>query len=122
EQIADQPTVAATLRSVLAARYHDLGMDQAAADLGQLVLSDRRSILGEEHDDTLFSIEHLGVYMNALGKRDEAERLLREALDKSRRVRGNDNPSTLGCMADLGRLFLDQGKLSEAELLLRESL
>jgi serine/threonine protein kinase/tetratricopeptide (TPR) repeat protein len=122
KEFSDQPTVAATLRAVLAERYHDLGMDQAAANLGQLALADRRRILGEEHEDTILSIGNLAAYTKGLGKRDEAEPLYREALDKSRRVRGRDHAETLTYLGGIGLFLIDMGKLSEAEPLLRESL
>ncbi len=122
KQFADQPTLAATLRHVLAMRYHDLGLDQAALDLERLALADRRRLLGEENPDTLASIGNVAVYLNALGKRAEAEPLYREALDKSRRVRGPDSDGTFTDMCNLGYFLLDLGKLDEAEPLLRESL
>jgi len=122
KQFADQPTVAATLRNVLAARYHDLGMDQAAADLERLALADRRSTLGEDHADTIVSIRNLAVYTNALGSRADAVTLYREALEKSRRVHGQDHAETLECMTGLGACCLAQGSLDEAEQLFRDSL
>ncbi|MCC6428706.1 MAG: serine/threonine protein kinase [Phycisphaerales bacterium] len=121
-QFSDQPTVAATLRSALAARYYDLGMYQPAVSLEQMALASRRSILGEEHEETLSSIGNLAAYTNSLGNREEARPLYREAVDKSRRVRGNDNANTLACIANLGYALLDEGKVAEAEPLLRESL
>src|SRR5205085_4570285 len=79
-QFADQPAVAATLRHVLAERYHDLGLDEAALSLERRALADRRRVLGEDHPDTLLSIGNAGAYLNALGKSKEAEPYYREAL------------------------------------------
>ncbi len=122
KQFAGQPAVAATLRHVLAERYHDLGLDTAALALEQQALADRRRVLGEAHPDTLLSMANAGEYLSALGKKDEAETYDREALEKSRRVRGEDNPETLNCMANMGSLLIDKGKLSEAEPYFREVL
>jgi serine/threonine protein kinase/tetratricopeptide (TPR) repeat protein len=121
-QFVDQPIVAATLRHVLAERYHDLGLDSAALALEQQALAERRRVLGEDHPDTLLSIGNLGVYLGAVGKRDEAEPYYREALEKSRRVRGDDHPETLVCIANMGSLLLDKGQYSEAEPYFREAL
>jgi len=122
QQFADQPAIAATLRHVLAQRYHDLGLSSAALTLQDQALSVRRRVLGEEHPDTLQAILGLGVYMSALGRINEAELLYREALEKSRRVRGNDDPETLVCVANMGGLMLDKGLFSEAERYYREAL
>jgi serine/threonine protein kinase/tetratricopeptide (TPR) repeat protein len=122
EQFVEQPVVAASLRHVLAERYHDLGLDAAALALEERALAERRRVLGEEHSDTLQSIGNVGVYLSALDKKAEAESYYREALEKSRRVRGDDDPQTLLCIANLASLFLDKGLYSEAEPYYREAL
>jgi serine/threonine protein kinase/tetratricopeptide (TPR) repeat protein len=122
KQFVDQPSVAATLRHVLAERYHFLGLDATALALEERVLSDRRRVLGEEHPDTLLAIGNLAVFLKAVGKRKEAEAHHREALEKSRRVRGDDDPETLVCIANLGVLLLETGQLNEAERYAREAL
>ncbi|MCP6769646.1 hypothetical protein NL529_32840, partial [Klebsiella pneumoniae] len=48
KQFVDQPVVAATLRHVLAERYHDLGLDMNALELEQRVMTERRRVLGED--------------------------------------------------------------------------
>lgn len=122
KQFADQPAVAARLREVLAERYHDLGLDQAALTLEQQTLEVRRRVLGEDHPETLTSLNNTGSYLNALGKAKEAENYYRQAFEKSRRVRGEDDPETLVCKSNLGSILREMGKLSEAEPYLREAL
>lgn len=122
EQFSDQPAVAATLRHVLAERYHDLGLDSDALTLQEQALAQRRKVLGEEHPDTLESICNLGVYISSLGRYDEAKRYYVEAIEKSRKVRGNDDPETLVYIANLGMLKMEMGQLDEAEVFLREAL
>jgi tetratricopeptide (TPR) repeat protein len=122
KQFTGQPAIAATLRHVLAERYHQLGLDDAALALEQQALAERRRVLGEAHPDTLLSLGNVGAFLSALGKSDAAEACYREALEKSRRVRGDDNPDTLTCIANLGNLLLEKGQLSEAEPLFREAL
>jgi serine/threonine protein kinase/tetratricopeptide (TPR) repeat protein len=121
-QFADQPVVAATLRSVLAERYHDLGLDEEALALSQSALAERQRVLGADHPDTLISLGNVGTYLSALGRYSEAEDHYREALEKSRRVRGDDSPETLNCVANMGAGFRQQGKFSEAEGYYREAL
>ncbi len=122
KQFAGQPAVAATLRHVLAERYHDLGLDAAAVALERQALAERRRVLGEDHPDTIESVANLGVYLLALGRTDEASPYYREALDTSRRVWGNDHPRTLTCIANTGNLLVGKGQLGEAEGYLREAL
>lgn len=122
KQFVDQPVVSANLKHVLAERYHDLGLNQAAMTLEHQVLAERRRVLGVDHPDTLISMGNLGVYLNALDKRKEAEPYYREALEKSRRVRGDDHPETLVCIANMGSMLRVNGKFSEAEVLFREAL
>ena len=122
KQFMDQPVVAASLRHVLAERYHGLGLDAPALVLEQRALAERRRVLGDEHPDTLLSIGNTGVYLAALGKMTEAEPYYRDALEKSRRVRGDDHPDTLECISNMGSLLIDQGKLDEAEPFYREAL
>ena len=122
KQFANQPAVAATLRHVLAERYHDLGMDAEALELEEQALAARKLVLGEEHPDTLLSLSNAGVYLSGLGRKDEAETYHREALDKSRRVRGDDDPETLVCVANVGSVLQDKAQFTEAEPYFREAL
>ena len=120
-QFKDQPVVAASLRQVLADRYHDLGLDKQALDLGQQILAERRRILGDEHPDTVNSIASVGVYLSSLGKWAESEPYKRDALEKSRRVLGDDHPDTLTRISSLGSFFLNLNRPGDAEPFVREA-
>ncbi len=121
-QFADQAVVACTLRSALAERYHDLGLDATAVALERQTLAQRRQILGEEHPDTVTTIGNVGVYLDSAGKLDEVEPFYREALEKSRRVRGNAAPETLTVLANIGNMLRGRGRYAEAEPYFREAL
>jgi eukaryotic-like serine/threonine-protein kinase len=122
KQFADQPLIDAQLRQVLADRYEDLGLYDAALPLQERALATRRRILGDEHPDTLLSIRNLSVLLQSQGKLSEAEPFCREALEKTRRVLGEDHPATLVSINNLGSQLQQQARLDEAEPLLRESL
>lgn len=79
-------------------------------------------MLGEDHPDTLQSINSLAVLFQTLGKSAEAEPYLREALEKSLRVLGQEHPTTLAFVNNVGGLLESQGKLAEAEAYYREAL
>lgn len=56
------------------------------------VLELRRAALGDEHPDTLTSINNMAMLLQAQGKLDAAEPLLFEAASTARRVLGIDHP------------------------------
>jgi len=85
-------------------------------------LETRRRVLGDEHPNTLTSINNLGGLLHAQGKLSEAEPYLREALETSQRVLGDGHADTLISVQNLGFLLQAQGKLSEAEPYFREAL
>jgi len=122
KQFADQPTVAATLRHKLAERYYGLGLFGAALALEQQALAERRCVLGDEHPDTLISVNTAGVYLSDLGRAEEAEASYRDAIEKTRRVLGDDHRDTLVCISNLGSLLLTGGRIAEAEPYVHEAL
>ena len=79
-------------------------------------------MLGEEHPDTLTSMNDLGEFLRAQGKLSEAERQTRAALDNRRRVLGEDDLDTLTSISNLGLVLHELGKLGEAERYEREAV
>ncbi|HTD29822.1 MAG TPA: tetratricopeptide repeat protein, partial [Xanthomonadaceae bacterium] len=122
KQFRSQPLVDASLRQVLADRYADMGLYDAAMPLQRSALATRRRELGDDNPDTLTSIQNTGNLLEAQDKLGAAEPYFREALAKRRRVLGEDNPDTLASLGGLGTLLDDQGKLTEAEPYLRGAL
>jgi len=68
------------------------------------------------------SIHSLALLLRDQGKLDEAEPLMREALDGRRNQLGNSHRDTLISVNNLAVLLRAQGKLAEAEPLMREAL
>lgn len=64
----------------------------------------------------------LGSIYQKLGKFDQADPLLRSALEGRRAVAGQDSPAVAGSLIALGLLRLDQGRPAEAERLIRQGL
>jgi len=122
EQFKDQPIVDAQLRQILAKRYQSLGLYDAAFPLQKAALANRRRVLGEEHPETLISIDAMGLLLLSQSKLSEAEPYLREALEKFRRVLGDEHPETLTSLNNMAALLQDQGKLTESEPYFREVL
>jgi len=121
KQFKDQPLIDAQLRQTLAERYADLGLLQTARPLQEQTLAIRRRVLGEDHPDTLYSINTLGTLLAELGEFTEAEAYFREAVDKYRKTVGEDHEA-ISAIGNLGQVLSSQGKLEEAERYTRESL
>jgi tetratricopeptide (TPR) repeat protein len=81
-----------------------------------------RRVLGEEHPDTLRSINNMGVLLESQGKLAEAEPYLRYALEKRRRTLGEEHLDTLLSINNMGGLLQSQGKFAEAEPYFRDAL
>ncbi len=123
KQFKDDPATDASLRQALATLYYDrLALYDQASPLQESALSTRRRVLGEEHPDTLSSINNMGFLLQAQGKLDQAEPYHREALEKSRRVLGEEHPETLIFINNMGLLLQAQGRLDQAERYYREAL
>jgi hypothetical protein len=85
-------------------------------------LAEHEEALGVEHQETLVTVNFIGLFLQAQGKLREAEVFLRRALEGRERILGRDHPETLSSVSNLGFLLLDQGKLSLAEPFLRRDL
>ena len=64
----------------------------------------------------------LGGIYEKLGKFDQADSLLRSALDQQRRISGPDSVEAAENLVALGFLRSDQGHYKEAETLIREAI
>jgi tetratricopeptide (TPR) repeat protein len=122
KQFADQPIVDAALRQVIASRYGQLGLYDVAFSLQDRVLSTRRRVLGEDHVDTVRSMEAMGLLQQYRGKLPDAELLFRQVLEWRRRVLGADHSDTLSAMSNLSDVLRAQAKYQEAEALCRSAL
>jgi len=122
EGFEDQPLVQAQLLQTVADTLLELGLLERALEPQEQALEIRRRELGDEHQETLLSINNLGYLLQDHGKLDEAEPFYREALRTSRRTLGDEHQDTLNSISNLGSLLHEQGAHDEAEILLREAL
>ncbi|KAJ6547732.1 hypothetical protein DFH09DRAFT_634051 [Mycena vulgaris] len=94
--------------------YHAERMKDAE-ELQLAVLEHQRSVMGEEHPDTLHAMGSLASTYSQQGKHKEGEELQFVVLEKQRKILGEDHPGTLLTMGNLASTYHDLGKLQEAE-------
>jgi tetratricopeptide (TPR) repeat protein len=82
------------------------------------VLEIRRRVLGEEHANTLISMNNLAVLYGKEGKWAQDEPLLSGAVNVQRRVFGDEHPNTLHFASNLGVVYRLEGKDAQAEAVL----
>ena len=68
-------------------------------------LEKRKRILGDDHPDTLDSINNLALLLKAQGEYDRALPLYEDCLEKRKRILGDDHPHTLYSIQNLARLL-----------------
>jgi hypothetical protein len=89
-----------------------------AERLEVMVMETMERVLGEEHPDTLTSMNNLAVAYMIMGKLKlklkEAEGLQVMVMETRKRVLGEEHPATLTSMSNLASTHQNQGKLKEA--------
>jgi eukaryotic-like serine/threonine-protein kinase len=105
------------------------GGDEAvgpAADMKVLTMVDRgvqqAQALSTDPKVQAELYETLGTIYQKLGKLDQAETLLRQALEQRRRMFGADSTEVAESLVALGQLKADQAHMEEAEQLVRQGL
>jgi eukaryotic-like serine/threonine-protein kinase len=122
QDFADQPEIKARLLQTVADTMRELGLFDRAVQPQAEALKIRRYVLGDDHPDTLASMNNMGVLYQWQGNLTEAELYLREALEGRRRVFGVHHPETVTSINNVGVLLRQRGALTDAESYLREAL
>lgn len=86
-----------------------------AVNLSEIATKVRKEILGQEHEETLSSINMLGQAYSLGGRWKEAEELQVQVMTTSKRVCGEEHPNTLTSIHNLALTYLYQGRWEEAE-------
>jgi tetratricopeptide (TPR) repeat protein len=117
-----QPLVEASIRQTIGDTYKDLGLYPDAERQMDRVLELRRRVLGEEHPDTLSSMNSMALLYLYEGKYALAEPVFAKVVDLQRRVLGEGHPDTLTSMSNLTLLYRFQGKYAQAQPLVTKVL
>src|SRR5205823_1781138 len=91
-----------------------------AEPLYREALARRRSAMGEEHPETLQSINNLAFFLFGQKQMAEAEALFREAVEKRRKTLGPNHPDTVNSVSNLASMLESQQRWADAEPVLAE--
>jgi hypothetical protein len=98
------------------------GNVRLAIPLFEQALADRRRVLGDDHPDTLTSVNNLAGAYESAGDLGRAIPLYEQALTDRRRVLGDDHPNTLGSVNNLAYAYESAGDLGRAIPLYEQAL
>ncbi|KAF1941164.1 TPR-like protein [Clathrospora elynae] len=98
------------------------GRADEAEQMSVVSMEVRRELFGQEHAQTLSSVDIVGLARTIGGKYEEAESITRQTLARSEKVLGPEHPSTLTSMSNLAGVLARQGKYEEAKSMNRQTL
>ena len=112
-----EPLVEASIRHTLGNTYRNIGDFGPAEKHLERAYNVQREQLGQEHPDTLGTMEGLARVYWRQGRYDKAQLLFTKTVEGRRKVLGEEHPDTLYSMNDLAMLYYSQGRYKKAELL-----
>lgn len=121
-ELSQDPVLKARMMDTIGNVYGSLGLFPESETLLKKAMEIRRSTLGPEHPDTLFTMRRLAATLGDNGRAAEAEKINRQVLEAQRRVLGPRNPETIKTMHNLADNLQNLGRFAEAEQGFREAL
>jgi len=122
ESFKDRPLAEASVRDAIQTVLREIGRADLALPHIEAALSIRRRLLGNDHGDTMQSMNDYGRVLRALGRFSEAEPVYGEALKLRQRVLGADHPDAISSLNNYAGILERLGRLSDAEPLFKEAL
>ncbi|MDT8302999.1 MAG: serine/threonine-protein kinase [Sedimentisphaerales bacterium] len=112
-----EPLVEASIRHTLGNTYRNIGDFGPAEKHLERAYNIQRDQLGQEHPETLGTMEGLARVYWRQGRYDKAQQIFNKTVEGRRKVLGDEHPETLYSMNDLAMLYYSQGRYAEAESL-----
>jgi len=117
-----EPLVEASIRHTLGNTYRNIGeFDKAQMHL-ELAQKIRLDQLGEQHAETLSTMDGLARVYWRQGRYDQAQSLFTRTVEGRRQTLGPEHAETLFSMNGLAVLYFSQGRYNEAESLYEKML
>jgi len=91
-------------------------------EIGERTLEARRRVLGEEHHDTLTSMNNLAAVYRSLGLNDLADELTLKDIEVSVRTLGEEHPDTITSIANMGNSLRRRERYEEANAYFERAL
>ncbi len=117
----DDPVWASTLTGLGTITWRQTDLD-ATERLWREALEIRRRVLGNDHPDTMTSVNNLASILVDRGDLAGAEPLFLEALETNERILGSEHVEIAVNLNNLGYVRLTAGRFAEAEPVYRRSL
>ncbi|MFH1420100.1 MAG: tetratricopeptide repeat protein, partial [Planctomycetota bacterium] len=121
-ELADQPAVAAEVRTTIGRTYAGLGLFDEAEPHLRAALDFHETRDGEDAVETAAALDNLGMMLTRRGDYAVAEPLLRRALDIRTERLGEDHVDMALSYNRLGKLLGHANRYDEAEELLRRAV
>jgi hypothetical protein len=86
-----------------------------AEQLAVASMKTRRTVLGQEHEDTWWGMSMVADAYALGGEWDKAEKLRKQVMETRKTKLGVDHPDTLTSMANLASTYWNQGRWEDAE-------
>jgi serine/threonine protein kinase len=122
EKFADRPLVAAAIRATLGMTYDSLGRADAGLPHARWALEQRRKLKGDDHYETIGTMNLVVNLLQSLGRFDEAMPLANESVDRATRALPVGHSTRTSALGAMGNLLHHQGKFVEAERFYRQVL
>ena len=108
--------------SSFSAAFKDVGQYERALELETRVMQLRKQILGDEHPDTLRSMNRISCYLRDIGRSHEAATVSKSVLQTRQELLGSEHRETLESMEGLASSYSMLGQLQEAIKLMEMAL
>ncbi|CAN9175373.1 unnamed protein product [Alternaria alternata] len=115
-------TASDKLRSKIGVAYHEVGQFTAAETIMREVLRSQIYTIGEDHLETLHSLNNIGLYQWEQGRFSLAERCHRKVLELKRVICGPYDLEIFFTLNNLALSLGSQGNLREAEVYFLQAL
>ncbi|KAH8665291.1 P-loop containing nucleoside triphosphate hydrolase protein, partial [Tricladium varicosporioides] len=122
ERLKNHPELMLESKALIGLVLNSLGRYGEAVDVHRQVLERRKITLGDEHLDTLRSMNDLGQALRNQREFKKAEHMHRVAIEGRKRFLGMGAEDTLTSMNDLAGVLADLRDFSAAELMYRDVL
>ena len=110
-----QPEIEASLRNTIGNSYRAIGEWEAAEDQLHAALAIRRGLFGDDHLQTIETLNSMGWLAMDRGQLEEGERLFRRSLDGRRKALGEDHLDVAMSRQNLARVLSKRGVLASAQ-------